>query len=131
VIADIARQISARQRASEWRFSVLDPDTGLVTQHGTTRRRPTKTQADWIAARDRRCRAPRCMVPARVCQADHTTEYQHGGPTDEANLGPLCISHHGLKSKHKVQVSQPTPGHFVWTTALGHTHHIGPEAPYD
>jgi hypothetical protein len=130
VVADIARQVADQDKAAQWRFSVQDPDTGLVIGHGVTRRRPTKTQADWIAARDRRCRAPRCMVPAKDCQADHTIEYQRGGPTDGANIGPFCIRHHDLKTRYKVTVSQPEPGHFVWTTALGHTHHIGPEPPY-
>jgi hypothetical protein len=135
VIADIARQVAEQQRQEgeqgpEWRFSVTDPDTGLVNYHGATRRRPTKAQSDRIAARDRRCRAPGCRMPAGRCQDDHTIDYARGGLTIDPNIGKHCIHHHGLKSKGKVHVSQMSPGYFIWTTALGHTHIVRPEPPY-
>jgi hypothetical protein len=130
VIADICRQIADRDPRASWRFAVLDPETGAVTHDGTLRRRPGRVLRDRIVARDRRCRAPGCRVPASVCQVDHTWEHQHGGPTVERNLGSFCVHHHGQKTKGKVTVRQPRPGHFVWVTALGHVHHTGPEPPY-
>ncbi|HET6213458.1 MAG TPA: DUF222 domain-containing protein, partial [Micromonosporaceae bacterium] len=40
VIADIARQVATAQPRAQWRWSVWDPDTGRLLQHGSTRRRP-------------------------------------------------------------------------------------------
>jgi hypothetical protein len=133
VVADIARQVTEQQQGqrAQWRFSVTDPDTGRVSYHGGTRRRPTKAQAEWVAARDRRCRAPGCRTPASRCQQDHTIDYALGGPTTNDNLGAHCTHHHGLKTKGKVHVQQPVAGYFLWTTALGHTHLVKPPPPYD
>jgi hypothetical protein len=37
-------------------------------------------------------------VRARRSQADHTTDYAQGGPTDPANGGPRCRRHNQIKN---------------------------------
>ncbi|WP_020480269.1 HNH endonuclease signature motif containing protein [Nocardiopsis salina] len=38
-----------------------------------------------------------CDVPVSQCEADHITEFSHGGTTTAANLQPLCSKHNRLK----------------------------------
>jgi hypothetical protein len=39
-----------------------------------------------------------CNRPGRDCQADHTTDWQHGGLTDVDNGKPECGHHNRLQS---------------------------------
>lgn len=72
-----------------------------------------------VEVRDRTCVFPGCRRPAARVQIDHTVEHQHGGPTVEANLGPLCALHHALKSAGGWWLVQPQPGRFHWRSSLG------------
>ena len=65
---------------------------------------------------------PGCRRPAHQAQQDHTIAYQHGGPTLDTNLGPLCARHHTLKTTGGWRLHQPTPGHFTWHTPLRRTY---------
>ncbi|MGI9001370.1 MAG: HNH endonuclease signature motif containing protein, partial [Pseudonocardia sp.] len=76
-----------------------------------------------IEVRDRTCVFPGCRRPARNTQQDHTVDHQHGGPTVETNLGPLCVRHHSLKTRGCWCLDQPAPGHFRWRSPLGRTYH--------
>ena len=38
-----------------------------------------------------------CDVPVSRCEADHITEFSHGGVTSAATLQPLCSTHNRLK----------------------------------
>jgi hypothetical protein len=128
VIAEISRKLVDRQRDRPWRFSVYDEDGALV-EHGPLRRRPSARDAAFVKARDRTCRAPGCRTPAHRSDLDHTIAWEHGGPTVPANLGVLCRHCHGYKHSNGVQLTQPTPGTFVWRTRLGHTYTTRPEPP--
>ncbi|RZK51922.1 MAG: HNH endonuclease, partial [Pedobacter sp.] len=44
-----------------------------------------------------KCRFPGCNQPATASDIDHTTDWQHGGPTNLDNLAHLCRKHHRLK----------------------------------
>ncbi|MQA12247.1 MAG: HNH endonuclease, partial [Pseudonocardiaceae bacterium] len=35
--------------------------------------------------------------------------------------------HHHAKDHGPWTLTQPTPGHFIWTSPTGHTHHLTPE----
>src|SRR5690606_23035026 len=62
----------------------------------------------------------RCLWPGcgrRRCQVDHTTEWQHGGPTDLANADWLCLRHNVLKSR----------GYTTWRDPAGHWHTFRPD----
>jgi hypothetical protein len=126
-VADIARRTAAAQRDTTWRFTVRD-GLGRIVHHDVTRRRPSKTVAGRVVARDRTCRAPGCRAPASRTDLDHTHDYASGGPTVAANLGALCRHDHRLKHQGGWQLDQPIEGVFGWTTALGHTYLVGPES---
>ena len=64
VIADIARQVAENQPQAEWRWTLTHPETGLVVDNGTTRRRPTTRQRRHVEARHRSCVFPGCRMPA-------------------------------------------------------------------
>lgn len=122
VIADIARQVTARQSDSEWRFTVADPDTGEVLHAGTTRRRPTAPQRRDIEARDRTCVFPGCRMPAARCDMDHRVPWSEGGPTSDDNLAPLCRHDHVIKTRSGWRYERLLDGDYRWTSPLGHTY---------
>jgi len=76
-----------------------------------------------VQIRDRVCVHPGCRCPARHADLDRTVDHAHGGPTTEANSGPLCRHDHRLKHAGHWRLSQPDPGHFIWTTPLGRVYH--------
>jgi len=107
VIADIAEQYSAR-----------DPELRELDD-SPERRLPTKGLRRHTQQRDRVCKGPGCRHPATKSDYDHTTEFQHFGPTIAANGGSLCTHDHNLKTKGGWELDQPQPGVFVWYTPLG------------
>ena len=122
VIADIARQVAENQPGAEWRWTLTDPDTGLVVDNGITRRRPTTSQRRHVEARNRHCVFPGCRMPAINCDLDHRQQWAHGGPTKVSNLAPLCRHHHNIRH-HANWTHQALPnGDHVWTSRLGHTY---------
>ncbi|BCB76776.1 HNH endonuclease signature motif containing protein [Phytohabitans flavus] len=124
VVAEIARKVADGQRDGSWRFSVTDGG-GVLTAHGSMRRRPPARDAAFVKARDKTCRAPGCRTPAHRADLDHTRAWEDGGPTTPANLGVLCRHCHGYKHSRGVSLVQPRPGTFVWRTRLGHTYTTG------
>lgn len=128
VVAEVVRKVVEGQRDRSWRFSVYG-EGGVLVGHGSLRRRPSARDAAFVKARDRTCRAPGCRTPAHRSDLDHTVAWQDGGPTVPGNLGVLCRHCHGYKHSAGVELSQPTPGMFVWRTRLGHTYTTGPEPP--
>ncbi|WP_454295253.1 DUF222 domain-containing protein [Salana multivorans] len=66
------------------------------------------------------CVAPMCQAPADTCQDDHVIPFPRGR-TELANLRPLCLRHHVLKTHrgHSYVVDRST-GLLTWTTATGH-----------
>ena len=82
-----------------------------------------------VVLRDRTCVFPFCGRPARGCDVDHVTEYDHDadaegrpqpGPTDTRNLGALCRFHHRLKTHTAWRYRITAPGVFEWTSPHGH-----------
>ena len=77
-----------------------------------------------VILRDRTCVFPFCGRPARGCDVDHVTEYDHDaeaegrpqpGPTETENLGALCRFHHRLKTHSAWHYDMVAPGIFEWT----------------
>ena len=120
---------------STWQRLVTDPLSGTVLDVGRTTYRPPAALADHVRHRDKYCTAPGCPVPAARCDLDHTIEYDppaDGSPprplgtTCAHNLGPLCRTHHRLKTAGVLRVRQPTAGEFVWRTPTGHAFRVRP-----
>ncbi|WP_157041926.1 HNH endonuclease signature motif containing protein [Nitriliruptor alkaliphilus] len=66
-------------------------EDGKVVGVGTKTRRPPGWLADATLAVHDTCTEPgNCPVAARVCDLDHAAPATAGGPTDIANLAPLC-----------------------------------------
>jgi len=114
VIVDLARQHAEQQDTKE-RFA-----------GDAYRRHPGVAQRRWLQMRDRHCLGRGCRAPARSNQQDHTIDYALGGLTLDWNLGGLCGHEHRLKSEGGWRLTQPEPGHFRWTTRLGHTYDVPP-----
>ncbi|WP_207084306.1 HNH endonuclease signature motif containing protein [Nocardioides sp. S5] len=84
---------------------------------------------DQVILRDRTCVFPFCSRPARGCDVDHVTEYDHDadaqgrpqpGPTCTENLGALCRFHHRVKTHTAWRYDMVAPGVFEWTSPHGH-----------
>jgi hypothetical protein len=115
---DTARRLAGR--ASGWDRLFRHPDTGVLLT--VDRYTPTPAQKRFLIARDETCRFPYCNVLARRADADHTIEYQHGGPTVVTNLAALCEGHHMDKHHTPWTVTQHPGGVLEWTSPLGFTH---------
>ena len=55
---------------------------------------PTGPNAAPCAPSTRTCAIPGCDTRYDLCQLHHIIWWEHGGPTDLANLLPLCVRHH-------------------------------------
>ena len=76
---------------ADLRTIVVD-ELGEVVGVGRRTRVPPGWLRDAVLARDATCTAPGCRVAARCCHLDHGQRWQDGGPTDLANLSPLCAT---------------------------------------
>ncbi len=88
-----------------------------------------------VALRDRTCVFPWCTRPARGCDVDHITAFDHGaeaegrpqpGPTQTSNLACLCRSHHRLKTHTAWRYAMTAPGAFDWISPHGHRYRRDP-----
>ncbi len=119
VIADLARQHADLEQNAQTGTDPFAADAD--------RRHPGAAQRRHLQVRDRRCIGPCCRTPARATDQDHTRDHHQGGPTLAYNLGGACRHDHRLKGEGGWTLVQPEPGHFRWTSRLGHTYHVHPE----
>jgi hypothetical protein len=82
-----------------------------------------------VILRDRTCVFPWCTRPARGCDIDHVTAYDHDadtesrpqpGPTVTDNLAAECRFHHRLKTHTAWHCRVIGPGVLEWTSPHGH-----------
>ena len=92
--ADLAREIAAD---GVWKRLLFDPLSGAVLDHGRTTYRPPAALADFVRARDARCRFPTCQRQAGNCELDHVQPWTEGGVTADHNLANGCVHHHHTK----------------------------------
>jgi uncharacterized protein DUF222 len=124
VLADIARQVALDQAANPtWKWSVTD-EHGHLLHHGHTTRRPTATEADFVRARDRTCRAPGCRKPAIRCDHDHRRDHHHGGPSHRGNICTECRHHHRLKHERNFRIHTIGSGGFFWEAPDGRLYYV-------
>jgi hypothetical protein len=116
--------------APNWFRLFTDAVTGAALGVGRTAYRPPQALRRFLAYRDGTCLFPTCTCPAKACEPDHTTEWQHGGSTDPDNLALLCPRHHALKSLGAWTYTQqpesegqaPAGGLLEWRSPLGRTY---------
>jgi hypothetical protein len=128
IVADIARQVT-EQQASQWRWTVTDPNTGQPIHEGTTRRRPTSWQRRSVESRDRTCIFPGCRMPATNCDLDHRIPWAHGGLTRRKYLAPLCRHDHGNRHLCGWTYRPLRNGDYLWTSPLGHNYTTSGKPP--
>jgi hypothetical protein len=130
VIADIARQVTQRQRSSQWRYTVSNPDTGDLIHTGVTNRRPDAAQRREIEAAYPTCVFPGCRMPAVGCDIDHRIPWSEGGPTATSHLAPCCRHDH-VTVRHRCgwTYERLPNGDHEWTSRLGHTYSAAREPP--
>jgi hypothetical protein len=109
-----------RDRAAEadWRRMVVDAVTGHLLDYGTVIYRPPAQLADYVIARNRRCRFPGCNTAATVCDIDHNIPAPRGD-TSAANCCCLCRRHHRLKTFAGWTVELQPDGSCQWTSPCG------------
>src|SRR5450755_3960526 len=100
---------------------------GCAHTTATPAYRPTTRIREHVEARDQTCRQPYCRQPAWRTDLDHTRPWHQGGPTCPCNIGGGCRTHHKIKQQPGWTLTQPTPGHFEWTTPAGRTYATEPD----
>jgi hypothetical protein len=113
-----AALVRDRSATADWVRLVVDPVTGYLLDYGTTIYRPPADLADYLTARDRRCRFPGCNTPAVVCDIDHNIPAP-GGRTSAQNCCCLCRHHHRLKTFSDWNVQLKPDGSCLWTSPCG------------
>ena len=114
-----ARDIAADATLSRL---VCDPLSGQLLDYGETRYEPSPHLKRFVMARDQRCIAPGCRVPATRCQIDHRVPFRLGDATGADNLGSPCQHHHVAKDGGGFDLRKDENGDYVWTTPLGRTY---------
>jgi hypothetical protein len=120
-------RIIATIPTSTWTRIITDPDTGQLLSVGRKSYRPPADLDAYIRVRARTCETPGCNRPAQFGDIDHTTEWQHGGHTDERDLRGKCRHHHGLKDEPGWIYTAGPDGTTTITTPTGRVHTYRPE----
>ena len=89
---------------------LTDPH-GEVLDVGRACRYTTTAQNKALAVMYEACGYPNCATPLTRCDIHHVTWWSHGGPTDLANLVPLCKQHHLFVHEHGYQILAATNDH--------------------
>ncbi len=120
-----ARQLAAA--APSFTRLLTHPETGAVLSIGRTSYAIPADLRTWLRVRDGTCRFPGCSRAARICEVDHTSDWQFGNGTDHDNLAHLCPAHHRLKHMTNWTVRQRDNGVLEWTSPSGHVYNTEPE----
>jgi hypothetical protein len=123
VLADITAQVAADTIANPpGKYQRTGPD-GRLLHHGHTARMPDATEAAFIRARDRSCRAPHCPAIARRCDLDHRIEHATGGPSHRGCVECRCPRHHHARDRHGWRITKT--GHTTtWTLPNGRSFQV-------
>jgi hypothetical protein len=101
-----------------WRRLLTDPATGVLTDMGERRYRPSVQLDRAVRARDVYCRFPGCRRQATKADLDHTKPWP-AGETTAANLAALCRHHHRLKHRAGWEVTLEPDGTMTWRSPVG------------
>ncbi|GHD33839.1 HNH endonuclease signature motif containing protein [Nocardiopsis kunsanensis] len=90
--------VRAMAPQAQLRRLVFDDRTGLPLDLGRAHRLAPGYLRTLAFAKHSTCAwQGGCDVPVSQCEADHITEFSHGGTTSAENLQPLCSTHNRLK----------------------------------
>lgn len=120
ISAALAREL-ADDPSGTWRRLVTDPVNGQLLEYGRQTYRPPTGLRRFVTARDQVCSFPTCQYPAEQADLDHLVPFPVG-PTNAANLHPLCRRHHRLKHETRWKV-EAADGGYDWTSPTGRRYH--------
>jgi hypothetical protein len=123
----VARELAVD---ADWRRLIVAPVTGCLLDYGQLTYRPPQELADFILARDRRCRFMGCTRQATHCDIDHTLPAPDGA-TSAANCCCLCRRHHRLKTHGGWTLQLFPDGSCLWTAPNGRRFGVGPPTQLD
>ncbi len=104
------------EHGADLRLVVLDD--GAVVGVGRRTRQPPGWLTDAALALHDTCTEPgACPTAARVCDLDHARPTAAAGPTDVANLAPLCASANHRKERDGWTATQTADGTRTWRHA--------------
>jgi Domain of unknown function (DUF222)/HNH endonuclease len=89
---------------------LTDP-RGEVLDVGRACRHTTTAQNKALGVMYEVCGYPNCATPLTRCDIHHVTWWSQGGPTDLANLVPLCKQHHLFVHEHGYQIQAAVDDH--------------------
>ena len=96
--------VRAMAPEAQLRRLVFDDRTGLPLDLGRAQRLAPGYLRTLAFAKHSTCAwGGGCDVPVSRCEADHITEFSHGGVTSAANLQPLCSVHNRLKYRRNTR----------------------------
>ena len=99
-----ASVVRAMAPEAQLRRLVFDDRTGLPLDLGRAQRLAPGYLRTLAFAKHSTCAwGGGCDVPVSRCEADHITEFSHGGVTSAANLQPLCSVHNRLKYRRNTR----------------------------
>ncbi|MCB0983342.1 MAG: DUF222 domain-containing protein, partial [Ilumatobacter sp.] len=91
-------QHALRAAIGGWVRRVVVDSAGNIIDYGRRRRLFTGAARDAVMLHSPRCTWAGCDTSTTYCNADHTTDWQHGGQTTTTNGAPLCPRHDRLKN---------------------------------
>ena len=101
--------VRAMAPQAQLRRLVFDDRTGLPLDLGRAQRLAPGYLRTLAFAKHSTCAwQGGCDVPVSRCEADHITEFSHGGTTSAANLQPLCSTHNRLKYRRTTRTGKKT-----------------------
>jgi len=125
-----ARSVSVAATASRTRShcgagtdTVIVDSLGVPLDMGRKIRYANRAQRRALAVRDGGCVWLGCDMPVGWTDAHHITPWEHGGPTDLANLALLCRHHHGVTHRTGWTMTAHADQTFTWLTPGGQTLH--------
>ena len=104
---------------------VLD-GRGEALDVGMARRTASRPQRRALRAMHRTCAHPDCTVTFEACRIHHVVPWLRLGPTDIANLLPLCESHHHQVHEGGWGLTLGADRVATWRRPDGAHHHTGP-----
>jgi hypothetical protein len=104
--------IRALLREGSFTRVVTDPVTGVILDMDRRARTATRAQVEWLTLAYSTCAVDGCGHPAAEADIDHWLEFHgpHRGPTNLANLHPLCRNDHALAGRSKLVYERAADG---------------------
>lgn len=130
--ADTARRLIAESVYDEddltgscagWHRILTHPVNGIPLKYDRSTYSPPAALRRLVQQRDGTCRFPGCIRPAKLCDIDHTHDWQFQGKTNADNLACLCRKHHTMKHHTDWTVEQAGHGTLHWTTPIAKNTH--------